>query len=478
LGWGKVKHRRPPGHGFRNRCPRAPGPGPTGCPTTFRSRHRSSPPYLLIVFVFLFLIATTLAVIAFTKLGDRDKIVASQKKQVDNLKKSVGDRDNLIGAMAFKMSGTNTPAQAVLADAEDLQANLKLPDSRPLSGGLIPDLKMLLQMVQDAEKRAGDQAVDIKKINAELDAKNAKIAELIVQEETKLKEVQDQKVALTAAMKEQQDAHQKQMDQLNETLEKVRSDLEKQLQEKDAVIEKHLLDLQEKKTTISKLREQVETLLANLRGGEQDIINEPDGQIKKVALDSAVCYVNLGEKDKVRQGMTFAVYAPGATNKDDYKAKIRVAQVSENFCECKIVEQRKDDPVQTDDNVANLAYHVVKTYVFVVKGEFDLHGGVRPSAVGTQEAEDIIRRAGGKIVPEVTVQTDYVVMGDRPSKPVKPADDAPASVWKAYQTRVERYNEFVDTEKAAASIKIPVLNANRFMTFMGYLPEAKPITGE
>ena len=433
-------------------------------------QHRGGPPYLLIVFVFLFLISTTLAVIAFTKSDDKDKLVASQDEQITTLEKTDKAKDDLFGDLSHAMTGTETPPEAVLASYKDLQANLEL------QGGLLYELQKRHDLLQAANKLAEEQRATIAAKGVELEDKDAAMKKMSDETEAEIARIQDEKLAETTEKKSLQDAHTKQMEQLNGSLEKVRGDLQKQIQERDAKIEKLILKSQEMTSHNAKLLEQVAILLDNLRGREQDIINDPDGQIKKVALDSAVCYVNLGAKDKVRQGMTFAVYSPGAANKDDYKAKIRVSQVSDNICECKIIEQKKDDPIQTDDNVANLAFHVVKTYIFVVKGEFDLHGGMRPSAVGTKEAEDAIRGAGGKIVPDVTVQTDFVVMGDAPPKPVKPADDALANVWKAYQVKVQRYKAFVDTKKAAAAWKIPLLNTNRFMTFMGYLPDRKPIS--
>ena len=193
-----------------------------------------------------------------------------------------------------------------------------------------------------------------------------------------------------------------------------------------------------------------------------------------MARNADVCYINLGSKDRVRPGTTFTVYGGETINRENVKGRIRVTNVSDDFSECKIIEQDKDSPIVVGDNVVNLAFDAVRTYVFVVRGEFDLHNTQTPSKLGTKEVKDAIRRFGGKVNDEIDIKTDYVVMGAEPEKPPMPPADAPASVQKVYQKQLKRYKEYSDIKTAAETMKIPILNTNRFLLLTGYEPEKRP----
>ncbi|MBS3821878.1 MAG: hypothetical protein KGY81_08975, partial [Phycisphaerae bacterium] len=262
--------------------------------------------------------------------------------------------------------------------------------------------------------------------------------------------------------------------QHEERLASVRTDMHKELDEKNKQLEQLVLTMQEKDEMIAELRMTVDDLKALLTPGGQEVVNEPDGEIVKTTPSTDTCYINLGGKSNVRQGMSFAVYGRNAEYKEDVKGKIRVVRVGDNISECRIVEASEDNPIAQDDGVANLAFHVNRTYNFVVQGRFDLYGTGQPSEFGRQTIKDAIKRFGGRLSDEVQVQTDYVVMGAEPVKPAKPAPDAPASVQRAYQDQMQQYQEYLDTLNLAQSMKIPVLNGNRFMALTGYLPEQKP----
>jgi hypothetical protein len=204
------------------------------------------------------------------------------------------------------------------------------------------------------------------------------------------------------------------------------------------------------------------------------VVNKADGQIEKIARNAGICYVNIGKKDRVQAGMTLAVYTKQGVKQENIKGKLLVANVGENFSECRITEENKNAPIVVGDDVANIAFHPVRKNVFVVQGLFDLHGTGNATKLGAEQVKDVIRKAGGIVADEVGYQTDYIVLGAEPIKPAKPEEDAPTSAQQAYQKQLRRYKEYQNLRETAAALRIPILNTNRFILLTGYEPEPGP----
>ena len=83
-----------------------------------------------------------------------------------------------------------------------------------------------------------------------------------------------------------------------------------------------------------------------------------------------------------------------------------------------------------------------------------------------------IESFGGKVEDKVSVTTDFVIMGAEPMTPPKPSEDQPAA-WMAYNTLLKRVRDYQSVKTAAESLRIPVLNTNRFLAFTGYVPRRR-----
>jgi len=450
-------------------------------------RQRSAPPYLLILFVFLFLVSATLAVMGYM---DRDQKIeenlALEEKSVglENEVKAVkADQRKLVKEITGKpgsvQNGLDVSNQNY-AKRDQYAKQIQSISTTTVGistgrAGLGPDMSRLAEIYASAVE-ANDK---LKKTNSqqgeEITKLTAQIAALTDEHKTQVKGHQGELSTAKTALTTQQEEYAKSLKQMKEDIQKIEADLQEQLNKQSQENEKLILELDKKRKLIEKYKGQIVVLKRKLVPGMDQIVNEADGSIKRVARASGICYIDLGSNDKIRQGMTFAVYSRDSEKKEDAKGKIRVVRPGPTSSECKILAQQNDNPITEDDIVANLAFNVVRTYVFVIKGDFDLHGGSAPTSLGNREVTESIRRCGGKIVSGVDVQTDFVVMGAPPAKPLKPAPDAGPQDKKDYQNRLKRYQEFIDTQTAAQSLQIPLLNENRFLTFMGYMPEKKPL---
>ena len=100
---------------------------------------------------------------------------------------------------------------------------------------------------------------------------------------------------------------------------------------------------------------------------------------------------------------------------------------------------------------------------FVVYEDFDLDGDGIATAVERERLESMITRWGGIVVPEVNKETDYVVVGARPTTPAIALGNAGVGP--------DQYDNFIIEAKR---LSIPVLNADRFLHMIGASPATAP----
>lgn len=126
------------------------------------------------------------------------------------------------------------------------------------------------------------------------------------------------------------------------------------------------------------------------------------------------------------------------------------------------------------DLIENLVYDPNTKYNFYVYGTFDLAGNGRPTAADGEVIKRLVTQWGAKIVDNVNVDTDFVVLGKEPTLPnfTKEEQEQPLNADKLAkaQAELEKYQEVVQT---ARDLHIPVLNQNRFLYYVGYYDQAK-----
>ncbi|MBI5722549.1 MAG: hypothetical protein HZA50_01215 [Planctomycetes bacterium] len=226
-----------------------------------------------------------------------------------------------------------------------------------------------------------------------------------------------------------------------------------------------------------------------------------NGKVLRVPDGTNICYIDIGSDEKVKPGMTFSVYAGRVPRKadlvakdksadqldkewDEYlkikcKAKLVVIDTDRRFSECRIVEQRRGDPILAGDVITNPIVDPIKSFNFVVKGDFDLYGTGRAARSSDERKRKIdqikkyIVACGGKIADDIDANTDYVVLGEAPETlgAVLPEDDERVKAIK--ELALKELEEFNKTRDAAFKSGFQILNANRFLTLTGYIP-AKP----
>ncbi|MGC9453670.1 MAG: hypothetical protein ACP5HU_02290 [Phycisphaerae bacterium] len=455
-------------------------------------QQRSSPPYLLIVFVMLFLIATVLAVLFYLNYDEQRKLAAECQELREDL---ATDREISQGPIAEILSSRRegTLANTVvghLSERMNELANLIHPAAADVDqameraeeayraagerGGLAPLVISLQEKVTSQQETIASMENDLSQRNEELEARIEALREVEAEYDQAVTEARNEIAQLESRIAELQESQGGELQNAQERIEEVRNDLQAQVAEKVQTISSLERQVSELEATIESMRRQLESKTGR---GVQAL--RPDGKVLQVVEAENICYVNLGKDEEVRPGLTFSVYSedgiPAMDEDDDEvrgKGSIVVTKVSEGVSECRITEQVEGNPIVEGDLVANVVYDALGELEFVVIGEFDVFGGDQPSEAGTEQVRQMIRRIGGVIADEVTVGTDYVIVGQSPPRPATPPQSAPPSVWDVYNQRLEVYQKFEQIQSTAQSMRIPVLDEDRFLAFIGYSPAA------
>jgi hypothetical protein len=233
---------------------------------------------------------------------------------------------------------------------------------------------------------------------------------------------------------------------------------------------------------IRQLRERI----INQGGVKTDVtVGEADGRVIRAAGTTGSVYISLGKKDRVMPGMTFTVYDPrlGVRWTDDDTAmgngSIEVIEVKDDSAICRITRTTKNRAIQTNDLIANLVYHNERDrkFRFVVFGNFDLDGDGVFTTTERDRLITLIQAWGGQVDDDVTAQTDFLVLGDKPQIPptsiltTEPATEpAPTNVEPGgiIDTRTKEQAKYEELIISARRLAIPVLNQNRFLFMIGY----------
>lgn len=251
----------------------------------------------------------------------------------------------------------------------------------------------------------------------------------------------------------------------------------------DAAKREMLLQVQDLQATITRQQSQLkdlENVVAVLRhGGTTTAVGEPDGTVQHVNAAAGEVYISLTSADHIKPGMTFTVYDPrlGVRYGTDEEAKgngtLEVTDVRADSSVCRITSTTPNHAIQQGDLISNLVYHQDKNrkFHFVVFGDFDLDGDGIATAAERDRLVSMIKSWGGQIDNDVTSQTDYIVMGARPAPPAIVEDKsdatatAPGSIADQRDKEDTRYDQIITEGK---DLGIPVLNANRFLSLIGY----------
>jgi hypothetical protein len=126
------------------------------------------------------------------------------------------------------------------------------------------------------------------------------------------------------------------------------------------------------------------------------------------------------------------------------------------------------------DLLVNLVYDKNTKYRFLVHGDFDVDHDNRFSSADAEVIKRLITQWGGKTTDQVTIDTDFVILGKEPEVPLFTKDELlnPQNL-KTQQDAQAALDAYTKIREQASALHIPVMNQNRFLYYVGYYEQSK-----
>jgi hypothetical protein len=458
--------------------------------------------YAVVTFVALFLIAATFAVIYYVKSEEFRTQAEMAREDLQSI--ATPTENNALTRIVGKPTAGQSylaTMQAIVNDLYSLILGQQPPENMPATAkfneismkitalnenvlgedvnpAIGPDGVALLKAVEDMKQKLDNERANqatLKEINQNL--------------QTDLQDATEQNEQARQNYVAELNQFQQEIDSIRNRFEEMQSEMaestDEQLQafqarveaEQDKLRQKQL-DLQQTEGKLSESDTLLQDALTKLKAIKPDPEKEvqayqPDAQIMRVDLKNGIVYLDAGINDRVYRGLTFAIYDRNRPIPEDGegKAEIEIFQVADRVSAARIVKSDKTDPIVKDDIVANLIWDRDGTNLFVVAGAFDYNNDGRVEPDGDKRIIELIERWGGQITNEITVDVDFLIIGEQPEPLPRPTQvdlDTDPMIQQRYEVSLNQARTYKEMLEKAVKLGIPVFNQKRFLYLIGY----------
>jgi hypothetical protein len=413
----------------------------------------------LIIFVMLTLVTSVTAYFFFRNLEEEQARTTEATKKAEVATKGMTDAINETSRLKRFLGAGDRDA---VADIEkNYQADIDkwgktFPEAKKHYRHLV---EYLSTQVRDVTGRILDAQADVKKLEA-------KIAEI---EGTKAKEIKEYTDNVAKTGKDLADERTK-FGQSRDEMKKKETTLAAQMDAKRKEIEgevtKYTGQIKDLGDAIKKL-EKKNNDLAGVITTREDAEKMPDGKITWVNQRGRVVWLNLGSDDGLRRQTSFEVVGTDETNpaRTNRKGSVEVIRIMDrHMAEARIVEDKMSNPIMPNDEIFSAVWQPGRVEHFGICGFIDLDGD---GASDTKRIKELIELNGGVIDAEVTedgkkvgemsVNTRYLIRGDRPTEK---------------KGALEGYTAIVGEAK---SLGVPEMSLAEFLDHIGYRKDASTV---
>lgn len=465
-----------------------------------RAAQSNAMKYSLITFVALFLIAATAAVIFYLKSEEyrtqyQNKVeeterIANRSEQA-NLAKIVGKADSGKSYLATLNQHLNKLVEIIYGQPqEEIPASVKVnqialevtrlnemlgEDINPAYGtqgiSLVASIQQLKTALDESRRQLASLQTQYQTLQEDFDAasQNALFTEQTLREETSKYQ------AYANEVQAKYDELKRMMD--TSTEEQIQA-FKDRLEQEQARLKQKQLDLETLQAKMDETEASLDTALAKLDGLQPDpdmtaAAFKADARIIRVDLRNGIVYLNVGAENHVYRGLTFAVYDSKAPIPEDGqgKAELEIFQVDQNVSAARMTRSSIKNPVVMGDLVANLVWDPETSNKFVVAGAFDLNGDGLLDTDGRERVREMILRWGGILQDDVTVDTDFVILGNSPAAPQRPRQedlDMDPTVQQRFDAANLTAQVYDQTLEKARRLSVPIFNQKQFFYLLGY----------
>jgi hypothetical protein len=459
--------------------------------------------YTLIIFVGLFIATTTIAVIYYVRAEEyRTRLNESQNQLEDYAtsreQQTVG---NTVGAKPGNQSYMGTMIDYLDQAVVDIEGGVPQPTSAEVKiANVKKDVNDVIQTVKpyiNIEDPNSKGLIPIirdltTKLQNTINSKN-ETQKLLTDLQQRFKEIDEANAAKEQELLAEKDKLQKQVDEIMADYEQNKALLQQSTEEQVRTLAQRLDTAQTNIDSLNTELQQTQNQLTNsqeaMRIAREQVRNimpppdpnemayQPDGSVILVDDLAKSVHINIGSKDHVYRGLTFEVYERGGTVPENGKGKaaIEVFDISENYSAARITRSEQNRPVLKGDLIANLIWDSNMVNEFVITGEFDLNKDSKYDTDAIEKISSLITKWGGAVSDDVTVHTDYVILGDEPETPRRPTMediDIDPNAMEIYNAALAKLNRYNDIKRQAQSLWIPIMRYDKFLYFIGYQTQA------
>ena len=322
-----------------------------------------------------------------------------------------------------------------------------------------PLVEKMFQTIQDKNKELVDTKDENQRLTAKYESREAG-------KDAQLKEFADKVNGMAQDLKAREETFSKERTQITDDQNKIREQLK--TAQKDAAAEKSTLEAKNQETgsQLKKTQDVAKDLReknTQLTRGTMDV---PDGEISRINQRTGTVWIDLGKVDNLNPLVTFSVYPADVSNlgKGEKKASIEVTQIlDDHLAEARILDDKIADPIMPGDKIYTPIWNPGDKRHFALAGFMDINGDgknnlplLRNLITLNGGVVDCDVDEKGKVNGEISIETRYLVLGDKPSE-------------KGDTTGVAAYSKI---RGDAENLGIQKISLGDLLERMGYKPQA------
>ena len=464
-------------------------------------KQQNSTMITLVFFVALFLLAAILAVVFYLKAENYRTTGTELQRQVDDLasRSEISQVSTLVGARQSGLSWLGAMVEyhnklmvLLLGSPVDATRSAELKSGtaetrasetiqaaqRHIEGekvdpntGMVPLAKKLVAAIESLKSSKDELTKQMAALKVRVQDIDTASKE---REAALLKEMEDLKLAADTANK-QCEQYKQMVDQTSDERAKSWEARWNQELNRADQLQKDLLRTRAEQDMT---QERLKLTLDKLHRIEPDPnraaeVYKPDGKVTVVDDQAGVVYLNVGSRDRIYLGLTFAVYdgAGGVPKDGKGKAEVEVFRIMPDTCVARVVNKDPRRPIVMDDNVANLIWDTEKVYKFVLVGDFDVNRDGRIDPDGIQAVSRLMEKWGAETTGDLSAYVDAVVIGQPPAVPRRPSPEdleVDPMAQQKVDTAQRRLDHFKAVQEQAQGLMLPILPYDTFLYLIGY----------
>lgn len=320
--------------------------------------------------------------------------------------------------------------------------------------------RYLVKYLHSELAAADSRFVDAKQREEELKAKMAAVEKDKVAENEKYKDSFEKSVSDSSS---ERDKFNKSLAGQKEGADKVAQQLDAQRRDYEDKIKK----VSDENTTLAGVIQRQEKQIKQLTGMIHDkeiFADLPRGKINWVNQRDRMVWINLGTADGLRRQITFKVLAADETNLTDGKSKgsVEVTRLLDrHLAEARIVDDDLSDPLMAGDQLFSKIWAPGRVEHFALAGFMDINGDhesdrklIRSLILNSGGVIDAEVGDDGKKIGEVSLNTRYLILGQRPT------DKNVGEFLKSY----------TEITAEAKNLGVETISIEKFLDNIGYKP--------